>query len=876
VSDGPERDFFISYTGMDKDWAVWIAVELERAGYSTFSQALDIRPGSDFVREMQRAATSARHTIAVLSPAYFESTFGESEWRVAFSNDPTGERGLLIPVRVRPVTPLGLLRTRVFIDLVDLDESTASRRLLEGVDAAPPRPTSAPFPGSPTTASSSAEKNPQFPGVSQPDRRAEPCDWQEVTAAVTDAAGIVQGSAFFIGNDVAVTSTHALRSARADATLRLTGRPEPIEVLEVDRDDGLGVALVKLGPAPGLSTIQFSYEDVNIVGRSVAVPGFTADGPTVHSDVVARTITRRWNDQWNDQKASFFQLDTLPANSMSGAPLIDTDTRSVIGVLRLSEREEAPLAVPFSEISRRWPVLAQQHADYPATYNAIVTTHLPDVLVRSKWDRFVPERLHCVVVTSESALDEGDMDGLDTLFRDVLAGPAAPAVWELFLRAVGTHTLLGGSDVRALPDSYTRSSVALAKVGVLDAFDSAKSLELASRLIIEADLALFDVTGFEPGGMLLLGIRAATRRGVTIVSHGGGWRTGEPLNRPFNLSDLSLASHTPSSDRTGDDPRITRMAQRIRAGFDKLVMRPLYKDLPVYDAIRELGPSRDARRTIALEEEILMLCSYDDSFFANWKRIRSLLQQALAEADIIGNVVRLQDIQDPQLVSLSLYDRIRRCAGCVADWTNFSASTFFELGVRIAVSQWGVIQLVSNSWIAQVADGRPARSKRQFDLMLRLFNPIQYDDDKDETVGGAIAARLIDLRNTPELQGGHGLRNVAAEALARVDTRVPDIVAQLSQEADALHHPDQLRQNVPRALYYEIPAIKKDQERAALERRIAAWFYLDKRLGAGTRAADDPLHRAWVDTGRTVAAELFASPDQADQALALEISEKVE
>lgn len=76
LSEGPGRDFFISYTGVNEAWARWIAVELERAGYTTVSQVLDMRPGHDFVHAMQQATTTAARTIAVLSPAYVKSTFG--------------------------------------------------------------------------------------------------------------------------------------------------------------------------------------------------------------------------------------------------------------------------------------------------------------------------------------------------------------------------------------------------------------------------------------------------------------------------------------------------------------------------------------------------------------------------------------------------------------------------------------------------------------------------------------------------------------------------------------------------------------------------------------------------------------------------------
>jgi hypothetical protein len=150
VSQGG-RDFFVSYTGVNEPWARWICVQLEQAGYTTVSQALDFRPGHDFVHEMQSAVTSATRTIAVLSPAYGGSRFGEAEWRVAFAADPSGERGLLIPVRVQPADPPGLLATRVYVDLVDVDENTARERLLAAVGPPPPRPTTAPFPGTSRT-----------------------------------------------------------------------------------------------------------------------------------------------------------------------------------------------------------------------------------------------------------------------------------------------------------------------------------------------------------------------------------------------------------------------------------------------------------------------------------------------------------------------------------------------------------------------------------------------------------------------------------------------------------------------------------------------------------------------------------------------------
>jgi len=94
------RNFFISYSKADLPWAEWIAWQLEAEGYTTTVQAWDFRPGSNFVHDMQRAAAEAERTIAVLSPDYLASLYTQPEWAAAFAQDPTGEKGPLLPVRV--------------------------------------------------------------------------------------------------------------------------------------------------------------------------------------------------------------------------------------------------------------------------------------------------------------------------------------------------------------------------------------------------------------------------------------------------------------------------------------------------------------------------------------------------------------------------------------------------------------------------------------------------------------------------------------------------------------------------------------------------------------------------------------------------------
>ncbi|MBO3705217.1 MAG: SUMF1/EgtB/PvdO family nonheme iron enzyme [Candidatus Accumulibacter sp.] len=142
------RDFFVSYNGNDRDWAEWIAWQLEDAGYSTIIQAWDFHAGGNFVLEMDRAARTSRRTIAVLSPDYLAAHFTAAEWAEAFARDPTGSGGVLLPVRVRNCDPAGMLRAIVYVDLLGLDEPAARETLLAGIGGGRRKPSRSPgFPG---------------------------------------------------------------------------------------------------------------------------------------------------------------------------------------------------------------------------------------------------------------------------------------------------------------------------------------------------------------------------------------------------------------------------------------------------------------------------------------------------------------------------------------------------------------------------------------------------------------------------------------------------------------------------------------------------------------------------------------------------------
>src|SRR5690348_17084134 len=126
------KTFFISYNKADKEWAQWIDWALRSRGYTTFIQSSDILWGSNFVAMMDEGLKEAERLIMVLSPDFLSSGFTESEWTVVFKRDPTGAKGLLLPVRVREVEVRGLLEPRIYLDLVDEDEAGATQALAIG------------------------------------------------------------------------------------------------------------------------------------------------------------------------------------------------------------------------------------------------------------------------------------------------------------------------------------------------------------------------------------------------------------------------------------------------------------------------------------------------------------------------------------------------------------------------------------------------------------------------------------------------------------------------------------------------------------------------------------------------------------------------
>jgi hypothetical protein len=163
-ADGPGGGLLRHLHQRRRAWAEWIAWQLEAEGYQVVVQAWDFGPGRDWAHEMQQATSTAERVVAVLSAAYLASGHGEAEWRAFYAKDPSGERGLLLPVRISDVQPPGLLRTRIYVDLVGQEAKSARAALLAAARGARGKPSEAPeFPGD-RRPEVSATEAPRFPG----------------------------------------------------------------------------------------------------------------------------------------------------------------------------------------------------------------------------------------------------------------------------------------------------------------------------------------------------------------------------------------------------------------------------------------------------------------------------------------------------------------------------------------------------------------------------------------------------------------------------------------------------------------------------------------------------------------------------------------
>jgi hypothetical protein len=113
-------DAFISYRQREpgRSWVRNVLVpQLEAAGVRVCADYRCFRLGEPFVTEMERAVEQSRFTVAVLTPAYFESGFTEFENVLADHLALEEQAKRLLMVRREDCEAPARLRYRLWLDM---------------------------------------------------------------------------------------------------------------------------------------------------------------------------------------------------------------------------------------------------------------------------------------------------------------------------------------------------------------------------------------------------------------------------------------------------------------------------------------------------------------------------------------------------------------------------------------------------------------------------------------------------------------------------------------------------------------------------------------------------------------------------------------
>ncbi len=213
---------------------------------------------------------------------------------------------------------------------------------------------------------------------------------------------------------------------------------------------------------------------------------------------------------------------------------------------------------------------------------------------------------------------------------------------------------------------------------VSDEIHSVESWLHLVQLVSSAPVLVIDVTDFEPATMIVLGVRAVSRRGLTVLATKQALDQSHLADLPFNVKESRLVS---LAGEGGLGPEQLRDA--LWQGLVEQRLRSDYLDLPAYEAIRV--PRQE------LPAEVLILCSFDKSYDPNWKCISWLVRILLNPY----KGARVLDYGSPRLVSQALYEQIRWNTRCIVDLTGWRPNVLFELGVRLACSPFDPLMLLA-------------------------------------------------------------------------------------------------------------------------------------------------------------------------------------
>jgi hypothetical protein len=450
--------------------------------------------------------------------------------------------------------------------------------------------------------------------------------------------------------------------------------------------------------------------------------------------------------------------------------------------------------------------------------------------------------IQCVVVNPEGELGEEDVPLVQHVRR----------AWEhagaRISAEVNRYRAARGLPLVPAADSVEPPFV-LAELQVQRAFESQASVTAAIDALCKAELAVFDLTGFQPGVLLLLGIRAVARRGVTLSSIGGTYIVGGQLAIPFNLQLLNLAAHSRDQEDEGKGLRPWELlAEKIKNGYRELADLPHYLDLPAYESVRQLGVESSAYRPIQYDEKVLVLCPFSPEYTRrNWKRFLEaelpgkLMQRLRRAGKVVDDPPRLErllDLKTPRLVAQTLFESIRLVDMCIIDWTELRPNVMFEAGVRLATNALAAVHIVEQT---EPGVSGPRSTLAHVAALWKLFAPIAYRCKVGDTAPYEEMITCFEA-SLAASNGGHPGFVYTAVGTAldrRSHPAALPLVVELMRAANILASDDEESTGISPILFHEVnKQLVAEAYEAAADRRLAAWLFLTRRYSPEEIAGD--------------------------------------
>lgn len=388
------------------------------------------------------------------------------------------------------------------------------------------------------------------------------------------------------------------------------------------------------------------------------------------------------------------------------------------------------------------------------------------------------------------------------------------------------------------------------------AFTSPAHIAQAVRVVATSHVAIVDLTELTPEVMFLLGVRAAMRRGVTILIRRIDKSLPEldPSESPFLVvDDLPYLIRDVAILAWRQEHAFTRLLKRsVEEGWGRYSrLRSHYSDLGVYDEVRNLGSDREDYNAVPPERATLLLAPFDVSYRqenASWLKAR-------AERAKLGPLRYVVEAPSPDLIRLKLYSSIRRSTACIVDLTNARPNVFFEMGVRAAVSPYPCICIgAAGQDQAPLSAAKAIFGAREYDVRGSADDDRQFETYLRECVAalGSNNDEFPGWPQTPALLSPNGVyRQIRGVKNSSSEEWSEPVWEHLVREADRISGVDPQADAMMPVLFAEAG----NADAAALQRLIAAWLYMDSHFGFrdqikdGSFSADEPQSRDWMALG---------------------------